>query len=227
MAQDKAQILDLLKQSPLFHSLTDVQMERIYSHSRFFDLAEQQQLFSQGQPVDYFFMLLSGRVKLYRVSPEGQEKIIEIVTPGNVFAEALVFVDKANYPVSSAALIDSVLIGIDVKDFRAILWDSTSTCFSLMQDMALRLRQLIHEIDTITLHSGTCRVAAYFLHNVPEDQTVFELELAKNQIASRLSVKPETFSRILANLKKQSIVEVDGNRVTILNKSALKDLSLI
>jgi CRP-like cAMP-binding protein len=227
MARDKTQILDTLNRSHLFHSLTDVQMERIYSHSRFFDLGEQQQLFTQGQPVDYFFMLLSGRVKLYRVSPDGQEKIIEIVTPGSVFAEALVFSDSAHYPVSAATLIESELIGIDAKDFRAILWDSTSTCFSLMQAMSFRLRQLIHEIDTITLHSGTCRVAAYFLHNAPEDQTEFELELAKNQIASRLSVKPETFSRILASLKKKNIVEVDGNRVTILNKNALKDLSLI
>lgn len=227
MARDKQQIIDTLKQSHLFKSLTDLQMERVYSHSRFYDLAEHQQLFTQGQPVDYFYMVLSGRVKLYRVSPDGQEKIIEIVTPGGVFAEALVFADSANYPVSAATLMDSMLIGIDAKDFRAILWDSTSTCFSLMQAMSLRLRQLIHEIDTITLHSGTCRVASYFLHNVPEDQTVFELELAKNQIASRLSVKPETFSRILANLKKRNIVDVDGNRVTILNKSALKDLSLI
>ena len=227
MAHDKDQILEKLKQSHLFSSLTDVQMERVYSHSRFFDLDEQQQLFTQGQPVDYFFMVISGRVKLYRVSPDGQEKIIEIVTPGGIFAEALVFADSASYPVSAATLLDSELIGIDAKDFRALLWDSTLTCFNLMQAMSLRLRQLIHEIDTITLHSGTCRVASYFLHNVPEDQAEFELELAKNQIASRLSVKPETFSRILANLKKQNIVEVDGNRVTILNKDALKDLSLI
>ena len=227
MAHDKAKTIEIMKQSHLFNSLTDLQLERVYSHSRHFDLNEQQQLFTQGQPVDYFFMVLSGRVKLYRVSPDGQEKIIEIVTPGGIFAEALVFADSANYPVSAATLLDSELIGIDAKDFRALLWDSTSTCFNLMQAMSLRLRQLIHEIDTITLHSGTCRVAAYFLHNVPEHQTEFELELAKNQIASRLSVKPETFSRILASLKKQNIVEVDGNHVTILNRQALKDLSLI
>ena len=227
MAHDKTQIIDALKQSHLFNSLTDVQMDRVYSHSRYCALTEQKQLFSQGQSVDFFYMVLSGRVKLFRVSPDGQEKIIEIVTPGGVFAEALVFADSANYPVSAATLVESELIGVDARDFRAILWDSTSTCFSLMQGMSLRLRQLIHEIDTISLHSGTCRVAAYFLHNVPEEQTVFELEMAKNQIASRLSVKPETFSRILANLKKKHIVEVDGNRVTILNKNALKDLSLI
>jgi CRP-like cAMP-binding protein len=129
--------------------------------------------------------------------------------------------------VSAAALCESEVIGINAKDYRAILWDSAETCFSLLSDMSLRLHRLIHEIDTLTLHSGSCRVASFFLHSSEHGEETFELDLAKNQIASRLSVKPETFSRIIANFKKQDVLQVDGNRVTILNREALKSISMV
>lgn len=227
MEQRKTQIVEAMKQSHLFSSLTSVQIDRVYGHSQFIRLGETQLLFSQGEKVDYFYLVMSGKIKLFRVSPDGQEKVIEIVPPGGVFAEALMFMDEPHYPVSAAALADTEVVGIDTRDFKAMLWDSTDTCFHLMSDMCFRLRKLIHEIDTLTLHSGTCRVASYFLHSAPHEQESFELDLAKNLIAARLSVKPETFSRIIANLKRQGIVNVDGNRVTILDRDALKSISMV
>jgi CRP-like cAMP-binding protein len=227
MEQRGTQLIESLKQSHLFSSLSPLQMERVYRHCKISRLDEAQVLFSQGETVDYFYMVIVGKIKLFRVSPDGQEKVIEIVPLGGVFAEALMFMDEPHYPVSAAALSDTEVVGIDVKDFKAMLWDSTDTCFHLMSDMSFRLRKLIHEIDTLTLHSGTCRVASYLLHSAPQEQTTYELELAKNLIAARLSVKPETFSRIIANLKRQGILEVDGNRVTIINRDALKSISMV
>ncbi|MGB5398174.1 MAG: Crp/Fnr family transcriptional regulator, partial [Gammaproteobacteria bacterium] len=220
-------IIETLKTSHLFTSLSQLQLERVYRHSRLSKLKEGQLLFDQGQAVDYFFMVISGKIKLFRVSPDGQEKVIEIVAQGGVFAEALMFMDQPHYPVSAGALADTEVIGIDAKDFKAMLWDSTDTCFHLMSEMSMRLRRLIHEIDTLTLHSGTCRVASYLLNSAHTEEPSFELDMAKNLIAARLSVKPETFSRIVANLKRQGILNVDGNKVTILNREGLKSLSMV
>jgi CRP-like cAMP-binding protein len=222
-----AHIIDTLKTSHLFTSLSQLQLERVYRHSRLSKLKEGQLLFDQGQAVDCFYMVITGKIKLFRVSPDGQEKVIEIVTQGGVFAEALMFMDQPNYPVSAGALADTEVIGIDAKDFKAMLWDSTDTCFHLMSEMSMRLRRLIHEIDTLTLHSGTCRVASYLLNSAHADESSFELDMAKNLIAARLSVKPETFSRIVANLKRQGILNVEGNKVTILNREGLKSLSMV
>ncbi len=171
--------------------------------------------------------MLSGRIKLFRVSAEGQEKIIEIVPQGGVFAEALMFMDQPSYPVSATALADTVVVGIDARDFKAMLWDSVDTCLLLLGDMSFRLRKLVHEIDTLTLHSGTCRVASYLLQHMPEDRECFELEIAKSVIAARLSVKPETFSRIIKNLREQGILSIDGTRITVHDRAALKQLSLV
>ena len=224
MTQRNKEIIDALKQSHLFASLTDLQLNRVYRHCSIFQLEDGQQLFSQGESVVYFYLVLSGKMKLYRVSPDGQEKIIEIVPPGEVFAEALMFMDQPYYPVSAAALVDTVVVGIDAKNFKAMLWDSVDTCLLLLGDMSFRLRKLVHEIDTLTLHSGTCRVANYFLQHAADEQECFDLDIAKSVLAARLSIKPETFSRIIKNLREQGIISIDGNKITIHNREALKGL---
>ena len=227
MGQRNPEIVDALKQSHLFSSLTDIQMDRVHQNSKIVKLEEGQLLFAQGEDVTNFYLVLSGKMKLFRVSPDGQEKIIEIVPQGEVFAEALMFMDQPHYPVSSAALSDTVVIGIDTGDFKAMLWDSVETCLLLLGDMSFRLRKLVHEIDTLTLHSGTCRVANYLLQQIQDGQECIELEVAKGVIAARLSVKPETFSRIIKNLRGQDILSIEGNKITIHNREALKDLSLV
>lgn len=227
MTQRNKEIIDALKQSHLFASLTELQLDRVYRHCRIFQLEVGQLLFSQGENVVYFYLVLSGKMKLYRVSPDGQEKIIEIVPPGEVFAEALMFMDQPYYPVSAAALADSVVVGIDAKNFKAMLWDSVDTCLLLLGDMSFRLRKLVHEIDTLTLHSGTCRVANYFLQHASDEQECFDLDIAKSVIAARLSIKPETFSRIIKNLREKGIISIDGNKITIHNRQALKGLGTL
>jgi CRP-like cAMP-binding protein len=221
------EIIAALKQSHLFSSLTEIQLDRVYRHSQVIELEDGQLLFAQGEQVNYFYLVLSGRIKLFRVSPDGQEKIIEIVEPGGLFAEALMFMDQPHYPVSSAALSKTVVVGIDAKDFKAMLWDSVDTCLLLLGDMSFRLRKLVHEIDTLTLHTGTCRVANYLLQHAADKEECIQLDIAKSVIAARLSVKPETFSRIIKSLKGQDILTIDGNRITILDREALQKLSMV
>ncbi len=216
-----------LKKHHLFSKLTELQMERTCKHSQLQHLDEGQLLFNQEDPFTSFYMVLSGKIKLFRMSPDGQEKIIEIVRPGDVFAEALMFTNQSDYPVSSAALAETIVIAINAKMFQEMLWDSTATCLLLLGDMSLRLRKLIKEIDTLTLQSGTCRVASYLLKEIPEGKNEFKLDTAKNVIAARLSIKPETFSRIIKSLKSRGVLSIDGNSVCIHDIEALKKESLI
>lgn len=228
MSQDNTEIIKQnLKRNQLFSKLTDLQIDRISHSCQMHKLFDGQLLFNQSDKVTSFYMVLSGRIKLYRMSPDGQEKIIEIVKPGEVFAEALMFTNQTDYPVSSAALAETIVISINAKNFREMLWDSTATCLLLLGDMSFRLRKLVKEIDTLTLHSGTCRVASYLIQEMSEGKDNFTLDTAKNVIAARLSVKPETFSRIIKNLKNQGILTIDGNYITVHDIDALKQLSIV
>ena len=226
--QDSTEIIKQnLKRNHLFSKLTDLQIDRVCQFSQLHKLSDGQLLFNQSDKVTSFYMVINGKIKLYRMSPDGQEKIIEIVKSGEVFAEALMFTNQTDYPVSSAALAETIVISINAKNFREMLWDSTATCLLLLGDMSFRLRRLIKEIDTLTLHSGTCRVASYLIQEMSEGKDNFTLDTAKNVIAARLSVKPETFSRIIKNLKNQGILTIDGNYITVHDIDALKKLSIV
>jgi CRP-like cAMP-binding protein len=137
------------------------------------------------------------------------------------------FSNQDNYPVSAAALSSTTVIAINAKKFYEMLWDSTATCLLLLSDMSFRLRGLVSEIDKLTLHDGTCRVASYLIQEVSAGKENFELDVAKNIIAARLSIKPETFSRIIKNLKDQNVLSIKGNSVTVHNMDALKQISII
>lgn len=228
MSQKNADdIKERLKQHHLFSKLTDLQLDRVYKYSQISKLDEGQILFNQSEKVKAFYMVLRGRIKLFRMSADGQEKIIEIVKPGEVFAEALMFVDKTDYPVSSAALSETEVLCINSEQFKNMLWDSTETCLLLLGDMSFRLRKLVNEIDKLTLHSGTCRVASYLVQEMPEGKSEFALEIPKNIIAARLSIKPETFSRIIKSLNKQGILSIDGNSVVVHDIDKLKNQAII
>ncbi|MGD8843570.1 MAG: Crp/Fnr family transcriptional regulator [Gammaproteobacteria bacterium] len=218
-------MIDDLKKGLLFAHLSDEQLQRVARGARHLRLGEGEPLFEQGGRAERFYLLLAGLIKLYRLSPAGNEKVIEVVTPGSTFAEALMFLDHPHYPVGAAALSDAELISVDAHDFAAMLRESVDTCFLLLGDMSQRLRGLLREIDDLSLHSATCRVAGYLLSQAPEDNSEFELNVPKQILASRLSVKPETFSRIIRNLTERGYITVAGNRVRIEKRDAMHDVA--
>jgi len=205
----------------LLSQLTDKQLNRVEQHATFYKLGNRQQLFKQGDSVNNFYLMVSGRIMLSRTSSKGEEKTIEFVTAGKIFAEALMFRKQPHYPVSATALEDSEVIGINAAEFRSMLRESIDTCLLLLGDMSARLHSMIHEIDNLSMHTGACRVATYLMHNTPKGENVFKLNIAKRIIASRLSVKPETFSRILNELHQQGVLTVEGSSIIIHDREAL------
>ncbi len=217
----------LLKQGPLFAALSDDQLERITRHARQIRLETGESLFEQGEPAERFYLVISGQIKLFRLSPNGNEKVVEIVTPGCTFAEALMFLQHPTYPVSAQALTAAEVISVDAHDFTAMLHESTETCFLLLGDLSQRIRGLLREIDELSLYSATCRVAGYLAEAGPPGHNEFELPVAKQILASRLSVKPETFSRIIKNLSERGVVTVKNSRVTIHDRQRLHEVANI
>ena len=213
---------EALTKNMLFARLDEDQLDRVSRLSARVRLQDGESLFEQGDPAERFYLVLNGHIKLYRLSPAGNEKVIEVVTPGSTFAEALMFLERPHYPVGGQALGPAEVISVDARDFADMLKESVETCFLLLGDMSQRLRGLLREIDELSLHSATCRVAAYLVNLMPEGRETFELPIPKQVLASRLSVKPETFSRIIKTLSDQSIIQVHGSRVEVLSPDGLK-----
>lgn len=218
---------DILHQIPLFQALDEQQLKGILKSSHVLSLDAKNTLFEKGSAASHFYLLKSGQVKLFCLSEEGDEKVIEIINPSETFAEAIMFMPKQIYPVSAEALKNSEVYSFDMKQFRGLLEDSTETCFRLLASLGRQLHCRISDIDNLTLHNATYRLVVYLLEQLPEGAVALSnihLDATKVIIASRLSIKPETFSRILLRLSKQGLIEVHGNDITLLDVVGLRDL---
>lgn len=218
-------MIDELRTTPLLGSLSDEQLEQISEKARRRTLEEGEWLFRQGDPASHFYLVLRGQVRLFRLAPNGAEKVIEIVGPGQTFAEALTFLNAPRYPVGAAALEASEVIAIDSHGFANLLRGSVNTCFMVLGALSQRLRALIREIDNLTLYSARSRVARYLLAHCAEDHRAFVLDVRKGVLASRLSIQPETFSRVFKQLASAKIISVHGAHVTIIDRPTLLDMA--
>lgn len=220
--------LNELRQAYLFADADDAQLARLSRSIQGLRLQHGEMLFHHGQPAERFFFLRAGQVKLFRVSADGHEKIIEIIRPGQTFAEAVMFVGPhGRYPVSCEAISDCELYAFDQKAFLQELAESHEISFGMLASMSRRLHMLVNQIDSLTLQNATYRLVMYLLEQAPRDAaaaTEVQLNTPKNAIASRLAIQPETFSRILGKLRDQGLVAVHGNQITLRNLTGLREL---
>lgn len=211
----------------LFQELDDEQLKRVLRTAQRVHMPAKSILFEAGQPAERFYLVRQGQIKLFSLSMDGDEKVMEILQPGDTFAEAIMFMQAKRYPVSAQALMETELYSFDMKGFRQILEESQQTCFRLMAGMSRRLHARINEISNLTLHNATYRLVVFLLEQLPEDAVeLAEIHLStpKSVIASRLSIQPETFSRILTRLSASDLIQVRGNDISLLDVQGLRDL---
>ena len=213
-----AAILPFIERCMLFSNLNADQIDTVLEHTRVAELSEGDTLFEQHQAAHDFFMLTSGQVKLARISADGHEKIIDLISPGHTFAEAIMFSGQKVYPVTASAILDSRLLCFDIASYADILHQSTEACFAIMAQMSRRLHWYISEIDRLTLHGATFRVVCYLLDQVSSTHlgtSRIRLATPKHAIASRLSITPETLSRSFSKLSRDGLLEVHDDAVTL------------
>jgi CRP-like cAMP-binding protein len=155
MSLDNDKIQSILRNVGHFAALDETQMASIAAATRLVKLGENESLFQHGQPAEDFFLVLQGQIKLFRLSEGGDEKVIEIITPGRLFAEAVMFMERQVYPVNAEAVQASELLAISTRVFTRLLRESVDTCFRVMGVMSQRLHRHLNEIDSLTLHNAT------------------------------------------------------------------------
>jgi CRP-like cAMP-binding protein len=210
--------LEMIRKAPLFESLEQEALQQLAAGATVEVLAEGAQLFRQGELASRFFLVVAGQVALTRASPHGDEKVIELLGPGQTFAEALMFMGAPRYPVNARALGTTRVVALDSRNFTEILRASVDLCFRLMANMSVRLHRLLGEVEALTLQSAAVRIVNFLLEQLPEgalSPASVALPVPKHVIASRLSIKPETFSRILHEMTVAGVIVVQGPLIEI------------
>ncbi len=220
MITDSA-MADELRRLFLFSAFTDEEMAQVLRQAARVQAQAGETLFVQGERTERFFWLRRGLVKLTRLSPDGEEKVVELIREGQTFGEAIVFMERQLYPVNAEAIEPCELVGFDCHGFRQLLRGSVDTCFRLLAALSMRLHQQIDEIDRLTLHTATTRLVAYLLEQRQDGERI-QLDMPKHLLASRLSIQPETLSRIFARLGKSGLISVEGQAIRVLDRDGLR-----
>ncbi len=212
-----------LQNSSLFKGLNEEQLALALANAQIREKKSGEALFTQGDPADHFFWLRTGLLKLYRLSPSGEEKIIEIIRPGQTFAEAIMFAGKpSHYHVGAAFIETGEVWCFSNQDFKEILSHSVETCFRLLTSMSQRLHKHINEIDRLTLQTAADRVINYLLQNRQEQSNEVRLLTSKQTLAAHLSIKPETLSRTLNKLTKEGLIKTERHTIHLIDIAALQ-----
>lgn len=215
-----------LSMQPLFQEMNAAELERLAGGCTLRRLARGDMVFRVGEPCDAFHVTVTGQVKLFAISPSGAEKVIEIVAPGQSFAEALMFTNRP-YIVNAQALTDSLVLSIGKAAVVTEIEHDPRFAMRMLAGISRRLHGLVHDVESYALHSGLQRVIGYLLRDqtaedcVSGEQVTVSLPVSKATIASRLSLTPEYFSRVLHELEAAGLVRIDKRDVHILDVQRL------
>ena len=209
----------LLTHIPLFNGLAPEEISRIARSTREIHASKGDILFHKGDACTGFHLLVYGQVKLAFTSQQGSEKVVEILQQGQSFGEAVMFMDKP-YIVFAQALTDSLLLHVSKQAVLDELERDHNLTRKMLAGMAMRLHQLMNDVESYSLHSGKQRIIGYLLRELSEaDQngTAVAVTLPTNKgvIASRLNLTQEHFSRILHELTELGLIAVEGRKIHI------------
>jgi len=220
-------IIKIIAGIPLFSGLSakqladvkDVAIDRQYQKGEF--------IFSEGDEGNGFYVLVAGRVEIYKASPEGKEKILHIFGPGEPFGEVPVF-SGDRFPANARTLVKSHLLFFPRQAFVNLIAANPALALKMMAVLSMRLRQFTVQIEHLTLKEVPGRLAAYLIYSLQEQANhgnCISLNISKGQLASLLGTIPETLSRILARMAKQHLIKVEGKEIEVLDLVGLEALA--
>lgn len=206
----------------LFSELPEEQIREVMAISFEKAFGRGESVFFEGDDCNGLYVIAAGKVKVYKMSPDGKEQILHIFGPGEVFGEVPVFHGKP-FPASAECLVKSQLLFFPRKKFVDLVYANPSIALNMLAFLSMRLRRFTTQIENLSLKEVPGRLAGYllFLQEEQGDKDIVELEISKGQLASLLGTIPETLSRIFSKMTEEGLIEVDGRKIKIKDKEAL------
>jgi CRP/FNR family transcriptional regulator len=219
-------ILNIISAIPLFNGLPDDQLSAIRQIAVEKQYNKGQTIFSEEDDTKGLFVVVDGRVKIYKVSSEGKEQILHIIEAGQSFGEVTVFTGQ-QMPANAQSLAKSRLLLFPRSAFVGLVTANPSLALNLLAIMSKKLRQFAVQIENLSLKEIPARLASYLIYLAEEQGSAdaVTLNVSKGQLASLLGTIPETLSRIFAKLSGQTLIRVEGPKITLLDLQGIEDLA--
>ncbi|MGE5699653.1 MAG: Crp/Fnr family transcriptional regulator [Deltaproteobacteria bacterium] len=221
-----ASLPEILRKAPLFANLPPEDLMRVADIASTQRYEKKSFIFREGERADGFFVVADGRVKVFKLSPDGKEQVLHLIGPGQSFAEATIF-EGGTYPAHAEALSGCELIFLPKRPFTDLLEKNPRIALRMMASLSKWIKRMADLVESISLRDVETRLIRYLsdelgTRGVPaRDGAVIELDVGKNVLASRLGTVPETFSRTLKKLQEEGKIRVKGKQIRILKAHAL------
>ncbi len=222
-------LIEQLKKPLLFSGLNDADLAELATITVKRVFRKGETLFCEGDEATGFYLLLSGSIKLCRMSHDGREKVLHFVQPRETFAEAAFFGD-GRYPAEARAMESGEVLYLPREGFLELMGRNPGFALNLVVSLSLMLRRFARQIEELSFADVTSRLASFLIRRADEKSTSYagityvDLGIKKGELASRLGTASETISRTLRKLKEEGIIEVQGNRVVIHQMDKLQKL---
>lgn len=214
-----------MRQHYLFSGLDQADFDSLIKRVTNVRVEKGEILFHRGDRAEFFYFVDAGHLELNIIAPTGQKKVLEVIGPDRTFAEAVTFIGENKYPVTCEALSEAVLCQIPNQAYVDLIYNNPDACMRLLSDLSRHLHARVREIERLTVQNARDRLVSYLLEHIVEtndDEATIRVKLPRHVIASRLSITPETLSRLLRNLVEERILTIEDRVIFVHSLSRLR-----
>jgi CRP-like cAMP-binding protein len=220
----EAAILNTLRGCRLFAGLPPENLREIIVFTTLRSLDKGEYLFHQSQPSLGFYIVQKGAINVHRVNAAGKEHVIYVFRAGESFAEGTL-ATESGYPGDARAVESSLVLQVQKPGFIALLRKRPELALRMLGSMSMHLRTLVGQLEDLTLKDVETRLANWLIKRCPDpcssEPYTIELTVTKRVLAAELGTVSETFSRTIAKLREQNLVDVKGKAITVCNPALL------
>jgi CRP/FNR family transcriptional regulator len=217
-----------LAKVPIFAGLNETELGFLVQRALARHFSAGELIFGEGEPCSGMYVVESGHVRIFKSSPGGREQVLSIDGPGSSIAELPVF-DGGNYPASTIAVDDAILLFISKQDFHALCLAQPEVALKVLRVVGARLRRLVGIIEELSFTTVRHRLAALLLRMARSHQKdgVKEVSItlpgSNQELASQIGTVRELVSRNLSRLQAEGLIRMEGRTVVLCDLKALEE----
>ncbi|MCK9209528.1 MAG: Crp/Fnr family transcriptional regulator [Ignavibacteriaceae bacterium] len=220
---------DFLKYVPIFTDLDEPTLDKIAALGNFRKFEKEAVILLENETGSALFVIVNGKVKVSRTSDDGREVILTILTDSDFFGE-MAILDGQNRSANVTAIEDTELFLIQRSDFLDLLYNHPEVSISLLTELTKRLRGADMKIKSLSLKDAEGKVATVILQLADDigkiKQGVVEIDKLpfQHDLANMAGTSRETISRTLHSFSKKGLIELEGNKLRIINYAKFKEM---
>ncbi|BBJ28125.1 Crp/Fnr family transcriptional regulator [Athalassotoga saccharophila] len=222
----------IIQKSEYFSNFNAEMIGKLIGISRIVTVKKGETLFFEGEEGKKIYMVLSGKIKIFKLSTSGKEFVIKILKPGELFAESLLFKKEKSYPASSDAMDNSRVLEIDVNKFEVLLMNDNQMAVEIIKNLTSRLSYLSQRFENLIIGNSIIKMAFFLLDLAHSNGTKdgknikITLDMNREMMGNMLNLSRENVERTLRYFKDQNLISLSKDHVTILDIDKLKEMAM-